>query len=87
MEQSPFLASRFARGNWWISLLSQPLASLEAIALSVSFSQFIRSLLLNLSLRSRKLVDQSPFLASRFARDNWLIGLPSKPLASLEEIG
>ena len=75
MDQSLLLASRFARGNLWTTLSSLSLASLEAIDLSVSSSKPLASLeaigrpvsLLSLSLRSRQLVDQSPFLASRFA--------------------
>ena len=46
-----------------------------------------QSPLLPLPLRSRQLVDQSLFLASCFARGNWLISLSSLPLASLEAIG
>ena len=78
VDQSLFLASCFARGNWLISLSSLPLASLEAIGGPVclrSRSLVDQSHLLRLSLRSRQLVDKPLFLVCLFARGNWLTNL------------
>ena len=57
--------------NWWNGMFS--LASLEAIVGPV----YLLSLpFFSLSIRSRQLVDSSPFLASWFARGNWWSSLP-----------
>ena len=44
MDKSSFLASRFARGNWWTNTPSKTLASLAEIGGPVSSSQPLASL-------------------------------------------
>ena len=76
VDLSPFLASRFARANWWTCLISwsiswsisssQPVALLELIGGPVSLRNFSR--------RSRQLVEQ-PYLLSLSLRSRQLLNL------------